>query len=231
MLKAFSVSVAVFASLVVPNISTAQSTPTYRAGLKDFTIPTPTSELVEAGSDYRVLLEPLVPINNRLVAAFLQPADLDTLRSGAAAALGRYALVEIPRRAEFADVTPELFKQLSDTIGTQFGAEVESTLKDQQDEVNRRRKALGSAASDITLDKPVQLGTLFSKPDAAAYGMIMAVSTGGKTRKMIMGMLVVRVQSRVLLIYMYGEYKDQSSVDWIRTTDEHWADAILQANK
>ena len=88
--------------LIVP--SSAQNTPTYRAGLKNSSpIPAPTSDLVEAGPDYRVLAEPLVPTNNRLVAAFLQPADLDTLRSGTAAELGRYALVEIPRRAEFAE--------------------------------------------------------------------------------------------------------------------------------
>ena len=88
--------------------------------------------------------------------------------------------------------------------------------------------------SEITLDeaRAVQLGTLFSKPDASAVGMIMPVSFGGKTKKMVMGMIVIHVlQSRVLFIYTYAEYKDESSVQWIRNTDEHWADAILQANK
>ncbi|HEY2466245.1 MAG TPA: hypothetical protein VGI45_00200 [Terracidiphilus sp.] len=230
MRKSASLAAFLATALLLPSSdSIAQDAPTYRAGLKSFTIPLPSSELVEAGPDYRVLLEPLVPINNRLVAAFLQPADLDTLRSGPSAALGRYALVEIPRRVEFSEITPELFKQITDTIATQFGAAVDASLKDQQDEANRRLKALGSSA-DITFDKPVQLGTLFSKPDASGYGMIMPVSVGGKTKKMIMGMIVVHVQARVLLIYLYGEYKDQSSLDWIRTTDEHWADAILQAN-
>lgn len=211
--------------------STAQNPTTYRAGLKNFTIPGPTSDLVEAGPDYRVLLEPLVPTNNRLIAAFLQPADLNTLTSGSSAELSRYALVEIARRGEFAAVTPEMFKQIVDAIAKQFGVTFDATLKDQQDEINRRLKALGSSPGEITLDKPVQLGTLFSKPDASAVGMIMPVSFGGKTKKMAMGMVVVHVQSRVLFIYTYAEYKDESSVQWIRTTDEHWADAILAANK
>jgi hypothetical protein len=219
------------ALLSVTVLLPAQDKPTYRAGLRNFTIPAPTPDLVEAGTDYRVLLEPLVPINNRLVAAFLQPADLDTLRSGASAGLGQYALVEITRRAEFADVSPEIFKQIADAVAAQFGAQVDATLKDQQDELNRRLKALGSSTSDITLDKPVQLGALFTKPDAASYGMIMPVSSGGKTKKMAMGMLVMHVQSRVLLVYLYCEYKDQSTIDWLRTTDEKWADSILQANK
>ena len=33
-------------------------------------------------------------------------------------------------------------------------------------------------------------------------------------------MIVARVQCRVLFVYMYSKYKDQSSIDWIGTTDE-----------
>ena len=209
----------------------AQDTPTYRAGLKSFTIPQPTSDLVETGSDYRVILEPLAPTANRLIAGFVQPADLETLRSLGTAALGTYALAEVPRRAEFIDVSADQFKQISDSMATQFGASITATLKDQQDEINRRLKALHSSSGDITLDKPVQLGTLFSKPDACAYGMLMSVSSNGKTKKMVMGMTILRVQARVLFVYTYTEYKDDSTVQWVRTTDEHWADAILQSNK
>jgi hypothetical protein len=217
------------AAVILP--ASAQDTSTYRAGLKNFTIPAPTSELTEPGPDYRVLLEPLSPTQNRLIAAFLLPADLDTLRSGSTATLNRYALVEVLRQAEFADVTPEMFKQVSDAFGTQFGAAVDANLKDNQDEINRRLKALHSAASEVTLDKPVQLGALFTKPDACAFGMVMSMTSGGKARKEVVGVIAMRVRSRLVFLYTYTEFKDDSSVQWIRTTDEQWADAILQANK
>jgi len=210
--------------------SPAQDTPTYRAGLKSLGIPAPSSDLVEAGTDYRVLLEPLAPTANRLIAGFVQPGDLETIRSSGKAPLNLYALIEIPRRAEFADVTSDQFKEIAASFASQFGAGVEATLKDQQDEINRRLKALGSSSGEVTLDKPIQLGRLFSKQDASAFGMIMPVSSGGKTKKMVMGMVVLRVQSRVLFVYMYSEYKDQSSIDWVRTTEDHWADAIFRAN-
>ena len=209
----------------------AQNTPPFRAGLKSFTIPPPTSDLVETGPDYRVYLEPLAPTANRLIAAFIRLADLDGLRSTGSAALATYALIEVSRRAEFVDVTPDQFKEIADSMGTQFGASVNATLKDQQDEINRKLKALNSSAGDVALDKPVQLGTLFNKPDACAYGMLMSLSSSGKTKKMVMGMTLLRVQSRILFAYTYTEYKDESSVQWIRDTDEHWADAILQFNK
>jgi hypothetical protein len=47
----------------------------------------------------------------------------------------------------------------------------------------------------------------------------------------MIGVTTLRVQSRVLVIYTYNEYKDESSVQWVRTIDEHWADVILQANQ
>ena len=210
--------------------SIAQDTATYRAGRKSLGIPTPSSNLIEAGADYRALLEPLVPTANRLVAGFVQPEDLEMIRSGGSAPLNLYALVEIPRRAEFVDVTSDQFKEIVATLASQFGTTVEATLKDQQDEINRRLKALDSSSGGVTLDKPIQLGSLFNKSDASAFGMIMQASSGGKSKKLVMGLIVLRVQSRVLFAYMYSEYKDQSSIDWVRTTEDHWADAILRAN-
>lgn len=209
----------------------AQDAATYRAGLKTFTIPPPASDLVEPGPDYRVILEPLAPTANRLVAAFVPRADLEALRSMHGAALTTYALVEVPRRAEFAEVGPEQFKEVADAVGNQFGASFSATMKDQQEEINRKLKVLNSSSAELSLDKPVQLGTLFSKQDARGYGMLMSVSMKGQTKKVAMGMTVVRVQSRMLFLYTYTEFKDESSVQWIRTTDENWADSILQANK
>jgi hypothetical protein len=209
----------------------AQDATTYRAGLKNLTIPPPASDLVEPGPDYRVILEPLAPTANRLVAAFVPRADLEALRSMHGAALTTYALVEVPRRAEFVDVGPDQFKEVADGVGNQFGASFSATMKDQQEEINRKLKALNSSSAELTLDKPVQLGTLFSKQDVRGYGMLMSVSLNGQSKKVAMGMTVLRIQSRLVFLYTYTEFKDESSVQWIRTTNEHWADSILQANK
>lgn len=230
MLKAIKL-VLVALAVALPLSSHSQNGDTYRAGLKNFTIPAPSSDLVEAGPDYRVLVEPIVPVNNRLIAAFVQPTDLDSLRSGHAPSLSLYALVEVPRRAEFSDVNADDFKQIADSMATQFNSGVDVTVKDQQDELNRRMKALNSSSAPISLDKPIQLGTLFCKPNACAYGLIMAVSSGGSSKKMAMGVILLRAQARVLFLYTYADYKGESTVQSIRTTDEHWADAILAANQ
>jgi hypothetical protein len=206
--------------------------PTYRAGLKNIAIPPPVNELIELGPDYRVLLEPLAPDTNRLIAAFTLPADAVGLRGSGTKGMQEYALVEVPRRAEFATVTPEIFKEVENAMATQFGADLNASLRNQQDELNHKLKAItDGGAANIALEKPVQLGVLFSKPDACSFGMVMSVSSKGETLKVVEAITLMRVQERVIYAYLNTQYKDEDSVHWIAKAAESWADAILNANK
>ncbi len=227
-----SVSVLLLSRASLRAQNNAPAIQTYRAGLKSIAIPPPTSDLIETGPDYRVLFEPFAPAGNRLIAAFVLPDDMTIIRAGQVANTKQYALVEVLRRAEFATLTPDLFKQIADTAAAQFGADVNATFKDQQDDLNRRLKEInGAGAASVNLDKPAQLGLLFSKPDACGFGMIMPVSAKGITLKMIVAIVYMRVQERLIYSALYTEYKDDSSVQWARKTAEDWAGAILAANK
>jgi len=203
---------------------------TFRVGLKSIVIPPPSAELSETGSDYRVLFEILAPNTNRLVAAFLLPEELKATVSGTSS-LSRYSLVQVPRRAEFANVTPDIYKQIADSMAGQFGATFDGTLKDQTDELNRRLKSVNSDAPTVTMDKPLMLGKLFSKPDACSFGMIMPISANGKTKKMAAAISILRIQERVVFFYTYTEYTNEDSFKWARTTAEQWADVVLKANQ
>lgn len=203
---------------------------TYRAGLKSIAIPPPSAEFAETGSDYRVMLELLAPNSNRLVAAFLLPEELKAMTAGPTS-LTRYALVEVPRSAEFATVTPEVFKQISDGMAQQFGVAVAAALKDQEEEVNRRLKVYSSSAPTITMDKPFMLGTFFSRPDTCSFGMILQMAANGSPKKEVAAISVARVQERVLFLYLYADYVNDDSVKWVRTTAEQWSDSVLKANQ
>jgi hypothetical protein len=230
------VAVLFFAALLVPHSpARAQAArpadTTFHVGLKTIAIPSPADDLVETGPDYRVMLENLVPNNNRLVAGYLTQPEFDKLRT-ATTTLSRYAMVQVPRTAEFVDITPEIFKQINDTLATQFEAQADASVKDSQDEINRRLKAVGQGSTTITLDKPLMLGLFFSKPYATGYGEITPVAVnGGASQKVAAGITFIRVQQRVLFLYIYAPYKDEDTVKWVRTTGEKWADAILAANK
>jgi hypothetical protein len=203
----------------------------YRAGKKSLVIPPPATELYEIGSDYRVTLETIVPASNRLIAAFIRPDELNAVLAPGERLLSRYALVQVPRGAEFVDVNGDDFKKVAGSVAEQFGANLDTLLKDEEADLNRRLKAVNSGAAAINLDKPTPLGSLFSKPDASGFAMIVPVSTKGTTTRMVMGLSVLRVQNRLLFAYLYSAYKDDESVQWVRRTSEQWADAILAANK
>jgi hypothetical protein len=217
------------------NAADAQATPasdagSFRVGLKTIAIPSFSSEFVEPGSDYRVLLENFAPMNNRLVAGFLLAGELKTMETGTTT-LTRYGLVEVPRRAEFVTVSPNDFKQVVEGVAKQFDANMDAMVKDQQAELSLKLKGMGAGAENVTMEKPAMLGTFFNKTDAVGMGAVMAINANGKTVKMTMGMTVLRVRERILFAYLYAPYVDESSVTWVRTTSEKWADAILKANQ
>jgi hypothetical protein len=227
----FAAAVSLNAQDKVPSSATREGTPTYRAGGLSIAIPSPGNDLIEPGPDYRVVLEPLAPANNRLVAAFVTPDKMSEIRKGNLPAMTEYALLEIPRHAEFAAVDTATFKQIADAMSQQFGGDLSASTKEQQDELNRRLKALGDGSTTVTIDKQLQLGSLFSKPDECGYAAIVPYSSNGVTTRMAMALAALRVQNRVLLAYTFAVYKDESTVKWIRTTEEQWADAILKVNR
>ena len=203
----------------------------YRSGLKSIVIPPPTTDLSELGSDYRVLMESSVPDTNRLLAAFLSAEDSANIRSGTSKTFSRYALVENLRQAEFVDVDADAFKQVSDGMAQQFGAVLNASTKDKEEELNHKLKAMRGSDTTMTLDKPMQLGVFFSKPNACSFGIIQQISAVGSSVKMVAGITILRVQNRLLYAYIYSAYKDEDSVQWVRKTSEQWADAILKANQ
>jgi hypothetical protein len=184
----------------------------------------------EIGSDYRVVLETLAPTTNRLVAAFNRPEDLKQILSGGSTPLPRYGLVEVPRRAEFVDVDSATFKTVEDNFAKEFGASLETDFKSAQDDLNHNLKALNSNAASIAMGKPLPLGILFSKPDAAAFAIVESISAQGPETKMAVATVVLRARDRLLYLYLYSIYKDDSTIQWLHTTSEQWADAILKAN-
>jgi hypothetical protein len=204
---------------------------TYRMGLKSIVVPPP-ADLRETGPDYRVLFEHDAPDSNRLVAAFLPAEDVAKLPLRLEGGLIHYAFLETLRQAEFAEVDEATFKQVADAVAKQFGTSADAPVTDVkvfQDELNHKLKAEGGR-DEVSLDKPVMLGTLFSKANAVGFGMMMNVGSGGKTKKVLIGTTLIRAQNRLLYATVYAQYAGDDSLAWVRTIGEQWADAILKAN-
>jgi hypothetical protein len=102
--------------------------------------------------------------------------------------------------------------------------------KAEEEDINRKITALGMKTGKITLEKPVQLGNLFSKPGAYALAVMMPVTMNGKTTNLVASIGMFRLRSRLVLGYVYSEYRGAESVLWVSKTAEDWADALLKAN-
>jgi hypothetical protein len=217
-----------------PATAGAQSTEpqAFKAGGTLIVLPAPTRDIVEIGDDKRPLLDVIVPADNRLVAAFVLVEDLPHIKQGdAGLTMSRYALVEVARRAEFTDCEASDFKEVVDTVKTQFGDLMNSTKGQVEDEFNNRMKALHLDEATMSLGQPIQLGCILSKPDAYGFGTIVPISKGGTTTNMGAGITLMRVKKRMLFVYLYAEYKNENTVKWLRDTTGEWTDAILEANK
>jgi len=220
-------------------ISNAQETVTkpapaqsYKAGGIAVAIPSPATNMTDVGFGNRKFMEVFVPPDNRLIAGFLLTNDLPKLgKTSDGSILSKYAIVEVARHMEYMDCSSSDFGKLTAAMKKQFGDVVNSTTKKVEEEFNRRMKSLDLNKLTVKLEKPVQLGCLFSKQDAYGFGMIMFVSSGGTATKMGVGSALVRVKQRVLFLYLYAEYKNEDTVKWLRRATEDWADAVLKANK
>ena len=202
----------------------------FRIGGVSLLVPTPTSELVETGPDLRVLLDVLAPDSNRMLAAFITREDLASLSKGGNNRLSKYCLVEVARRLEFLDLDEASFKTVTDGASSQMGQLMDSAAKTEGEALNRRLAALG-ADGKIALDKPVQLGAMFSKRNAFGFATMIPVSSEGQTANMIGGTIILRVRNRLVFAYVFTEYKDDKTASWVRKVSEDWADAVLKANE
>jgi hypothetical protein len=186
--------------------------------------------MVELGPDNRATMDQFVPPYNRLIAAFVPSDDFHSIASGDKRTPSHISMVAVSRQYESKDVSEDDFKLVIDGVSKQFDSTVNSYVKEDQEEFNRRLKSLNLDNVKITFDKPISLGTLFYSQNAAGFGTILQVSANDVSSKKVLSVLFLRVKNRVLYAYIFADYKDQETAKWIRQASEDWADAILKAN-
>lgn len=212
-----------------PTSAPAQLT-TVRVGAVSIVLPSPASDLVEPGPDYRVLFETFAGTTNRLVAAFVPQDKMDVIHTGSAPVMDKYALVEVARRTEFTAIDSTTFQLIASAATKQLGGDTSVLDKQAQDQLNDSLKNSGSSAS-VTLDKPIPLGTFFSTTDTIGFGSINTYNSDGASRRVVGCLTFVRVHGRVLTVLTYAKYEDEGSVTWVKTTAKQWAEGILKANQ
>jgi hypothetical protein len=210
----------------------AQPTPVVvKAGDVDLTLPAPGKEFVEVGPKLRTMLfELMAPATNRLIAAYAPTQQAVDLNAGKKiAGLDAYALVEVPRQAEYIDCPPEAFDEILKGMEPAFGALDKARLGALEEELNIHLKTLGAKALEI--GKPEMLGGVFRKTDAAGYAMLAPYKDAERTLTMASTIVVVRLRRRLIFAYFYRKYESPETVQKLRKEGEAWSDSLQAANR
>ncbi len=228
-IKTFVISLGLLLS--APWLQGAGADPEVKAGGVLLTLPGPNTDFIESGDKLRTtLFELLVPSTNRLLSAYLPPQAISDLSAGkTAGATDLYAMAQVPRRAEYADCTPQAFAQILKSLEPSMGKLLADNVGQVEEEMNARLKSFDIGR--IEIGHPEMLGGVFQKNDASGYAMLMAIKQGDRTTTMAGGFAVLRVRQRLVFAYLYRKYESPDTISWLNKNLEAWSDAILSKNK
>ena len=204
----------------------------YQIGGKSIAIPSPDAALVEISDTLRPMFDVFVPSVNRMITVFLLedelPAFLDqSVESG----LSRYAMVEVTTQIEPMNVSEDDFREYADAVKLSLAGGMDSLADQTFDEITERLNNIDPGALGPENGGVIQLGTFFEKKDIYGAGLVMTVKFGESTVVMGVCMAEVRVKGKLIHNYLYRVYEDESTIDWLKTTSERWADSILVLNQ
>jgi hypothetical protein len=209
--------------------STAEPESTFNVGGTSIVIPSPDGSMVEAGGD-RPILENFTPQSNRLIAVFVKRSDMPLHEMSADHELTLYGMVQVLRRAEFMDIDENGFKEVTASAKESLGGNLASFSDKADAELAERLKNL-DVELNVTVGKPVIIGTFLSQKNAYAFGMIVPVKKDGETIKMITGCTLMRVKNRLIYLYVYVRYQNEESVHQMHRMLLGWTRAILAENQ
>jgi len=202
-----------------------------KAGGVTLTIPSPASDFAEVGDKLRTtLFELLLPSTNRLLSAYLPAQKLAELNAGKLLGwMDLYAMLEVPRQAEYADCTEQAFAKVLQSIDPSLANLDAKTVAQMEEEMNIHLKSIGT--KPVEMGRPEILGKLFQKSNAAALAMLIGIKRDERSVNMACAFAVLRVKKRLIFAYVYRKYESPDEVIWLRKNLEAWCDAILTNNK
>jgi len=219
---------AVLCLLAAAAFAQPPAAPEVKAGGVALTLPAPADDFVEAGDRLRTtFFELMVPSANRLLAAYVPSAALTG--SQPKAGFDVYAMVQVPRQAEYGELTADAFVEVKQSVGSAMGNFGSDKVAPFEEELNLRLKAAG--AKPLEIGRPEMLGAAFDKSDSVGYLMLIAVKSGDTTKKMVGGLAALRLKQRLVFAYFYRPYESEDSVLSAKKSLESWTGALLARNQ
>ena len=189
-------------------------------------IPAPAEGFVEVGNEKREYFREHA--GTRLLCAFVTPTDLQRLRKPAEGG-DRYMLVRAGRKFEDRDVSSADFEKIIATLKPQLDTRINDAVKKTEEKLKSDYKEL-HRREEVSISQPVSLGT-FETKDTYGFGVLLSGSvSSGMSKKYVSETVLIRLNKRIVSLYVYATYVDENTVKWARDVAENWARQILAAN-
>lgn len=239
-MKAFPARHALAAFLLLHGlVASAASSLMGQVGGVPLAIPVPPgfSDPSAQAPQLRDLAERLTPPTSRLLAVFVADRDLKLTREGKDPLLHRYFLVQTPIRNEQAQMTPEQFSQLKQTLRAGMQTGFDSTRRRSQAFLDSATQKLGKEAG-VEFSMKMGESKVLSFDDDRPRGLSFSTATkyasdiNGVREEipMVMSTTVLLAKGKVFFAYAYSQYRAPADLDWVRAQARFYMDTALTAN-
>ena len=221
----------VFSNTKVPELVVEEHN-VYEVGYREIKIPKLSQDLDFIDKQYEHLIELFVPPTNGLVCGYILNDEKYIFEQGSDDLLTKYAMVQFPKEYKTYDVSKEEFRILENQMKNMMsGNDLIDLTITTQDILNERFEKLEFSDFNFEIGTPVQLGTLIKKDDVFGFGMITPYQMLGNSITKVMLCMLMRVNKRILFVYIYDDYKGKSEYKEIINLGEDFADRLFMLNK
>ncbi len=204
----------------------ADTTCTAKVRSVNVSIPAPAEGFVEAGNEKREYFREQA--GTRLLCAFVTAGDLQRLWKPADGT-DRYMLVRVGRKFEGRDVGTADFERVIAALKPQLDTRINDVVKKTEEKLRSDYKEL-HRREEVSIGPPVSLGA-FEAKDTYGFGVLVSGPVFlGVNRTYVSETVLIRLNKRIVYLYIYALYVDETSSKWARDVAESWARRILASN-
>ena len=208
-------------------------------GSVGLTLPAPGGHVNPAGAAPQLVeaMATMVPPQNRLLAAYLPPREIELYLTRNPFSMDRYSSVQTARSAEAMTVALPLFEEIKKSMKEQAAKDMQAIQSRTQSHLNGAADKLGKAhqaSVKIKVDDLSSPGTFDETATSISMTGTGAVtgSTNGnvESKSVVYAMTVLLVKGKMLFLYTYSTNRSPADVQWVKQTSLTWAGDIQRAN-
>lgn len=201
-------------------------------------VPTGFAEATQSAPHLRLVSERLTPPTNRLLAHFVDGAEVAALRPDAPVPLRRYFLVQTFRQTESSDWSSLDFDQLRALLRGQYRqllAQSNETMQGQIDAAVRDlRSTISTQISAIRVGEIKGLEVFVDNVDAISLSAVTryAVQANDRTVEvpMVMASTTAVIGRKLVYFYAFSVHRGDADLEWVKAQSRVWLKSAVALN-